>query len=51
MNLDVEVTDEFVELVADELETPSEDWIDVDPVELCKAVIKVARLRSGENFA
>ena len=51
MSLDVEVTDEFVALVADELEIPYEDWNEVDPVELCKAVIKIARLRSGENFA
>jgi hypothetical protein len=47
---DIEINEEFIVLVEDELETPSEDWNTVDPSELCQAVIRIAGLRSGENF-
>ena len=46
-----EVDEDFVTLVEDELDTLHAEWADVDPTEICKAVIKIARLRSGENFA
>lgn len=42
---DTEVDDEFVVLVEDELE--NEDWESIDHADICKAVLKIAQLRSG----
>jgi hypothetical protein len=48
---DIDVDDDFVTLVEDELDYVHGEWDCCDPIEICQAVIKIARLRSGENFA
>jgi hypothetical protein len=51
MILDIEVDEDFVTLVEDELGMEHGAWDMEDPIEVCQAVIRIARLRSGENFA
>jgi hypothetical protein len=48
---DITVDEEFVVLVEDELGLSDGDWPGDDPIELCQAVLKIARLKAGALFA